>query len=47
LARARSIIESRRLDYNGKRPHKAVGNQTPEEFARGAQTLLPLDLSAA
>jgi putative transposase len=47
LAHARSIIESWRLDYNAHRPHKALGNRTPEEFARGLQIMLPLDLSAA
>ena len=47
LAHARSIIESWRLDYNVNRPHQALGNLAPEEFARGLQTLLPLRLSAA
>jgi len=47
LAHARSIIESWRLDYNANRPHKSLGNQTPEEFARGLQKLLPLCLSVA
>jgi putative transposase len=47
LAHARSIIESWRLDYNANRPHKALGKQTPEEFARGLENLLPLHLSAA
>jgi putative transposase len=47
LAHARSIIESWRLDYNANRPHKSLQNQTPEEFARGLQNLLPLHLSVA
>jgi putative transposase len=47
LAEARVIIESWRLDYNAFRPHKSLQNQTPEEFARGLQTTLPLNLSAA
>ena len=47
LAHARSIIETWRLDYNERRPHKSLGNLTPEEFARGLQIKLPLDLSAA
>ena len=47
LAQARTIIESWRLDYNGTRPHNALGNRTPEEFARGLQIALPLDLSVA
>jgi len=52
LAHARSIIESWRIDYNARRPHEALGNRTPEEFARGLQIgdgpiALPLELSAA
>jgi putative transposase len=47
LAHARSIIETWRLDYNANRPHKSLGNLTPEEFARGLQITLPLNLSAA
>ena len=47
LDHARQIIESWRIDYNARRPHKALGNRTPEEFARGLQITLPLDLSAA
>lgn len=47
LTYARSIIESWRLDYNANRPHKALGNRTPEEFARGLQITLPLQLTAA
>jgi putative transposase len=47
LSEARHIIEARRLDYNALRPHKALNNQTPEEFARELQITLPLNLSAA
>ena len=47
LAEARQIIEAWRLDYNALRPHKVLKNQTPEEFARGLQISLPLNLSAA
>jgi putative transposase len=47
LAHARSIIEAWRLDYNANRPHQALGTQTPEEFARGLQNLLPLRLYVA
>ena len=47
LAHARSIIETWRWDYNANRPHKPFGNLTPEEFARGLQITLPLNLSAA
>ena len=47
LVEARNIIESWRLDYNAFRPHKSLNDQTPEEFARGLQITLPLNLSAA
>jgi putative transposase len=30
---AREKVESWRRDYNGERPHSALGNATPEEFA--------------
>lgn len=47
LAEARTIIESWRLDYNTTRPHRALKDLAPEEFARGLQIRLPLNLSAA
>ena len=47
LGQARLIIEAWRIDYNTKRPHQALENRTPEEFARGLQIRLPLQLSAA
>jgi putative transposase len=47
LAQARRIIEAWRIDYNTNRPHQALGNRAPEEFARGLQIRLPLQLSAA
>ena len=31
---ARAIVEAWRQDYNRVRPHSALGNLTPEEFAR-------------
>jgi len=33
LAEARAAIRSWKEDYNQKRPHSALGNQTPAEFA--------------
>jgi putative transposase len=33
LEEARQIIEAWRVDYNGQRPHSALGQQTPTEFA--------------
>lgn len=47
LTQARLIIEEWRVDYNCGRPHQSLGNQAPEEFARGLQIRLPLQLSAA
>jgi putative transposase len=47
LGKARLIIEAWRIDYNTQRPHQALGNLAPEEFARGLQIRLPLQLSAA
>jgi putative transposase len=36
LAEARTLIEQWRQDYNEQRPHSALGNRTPLEFARAA-----------
>ena len=36
LADARKIIGAWRRDYNTNRPHSALGNQTPGEFARAS-----------
>jgi transposase InsO family protein len=47
LSHARLIIEDWRRDYNEFRPHKSLGNRTPEEFVRGLQTTPTLHLSAA
>jgi putative transposase len=35
LAHARDIIEAWRIEYNMERPHSALGNRTPHEFATG------------
>jgi len=34
LAEARQRIESWRIEYNASRPHRALGERTPNEFAR-------------
>ena len=39
LARARSVIEAWRIEYNTERPHSSLGNRTPEEFAIGVRDL--------
>ncbi len=36
LSAARNIVEAWRDDYNAVRPHSALGNQTPQEFAQQA-----------
>lgn len=36
LGDARRIVEAWRQDYNGERPHSALGYRTPVELARGA-----------
>jgi len=46
LADAQSKIEKWRRDYNQQRPHSALADQTPQEFAR-AVTQLSFGLSAA
>ncbi|MBZ5672122.1 MAG: integrase core domain-containing protein, partial [Acidobacteriia bacterium] len=34
LSEAKEIIEARRREYNESRPHRALGERTPNEFAR-------------
>ncbi|MEX2430967.1 MAG: IS3 family transposase, partial [Dehalococcoidia bacterium] len=46
LHQARSIIEAWREDYNGVRPHSALGNRTPQEFAAGMAVKIPAGLSS-
>ena len=46
LADAQSKIEKWRCDYNHQRPHSALADRTPQEFARAAMQL-SFGLSAA
>jgi len=46
LADAQSKIEKWRRDYNQQRPHSALADRTPQEFARAAMQL-SFGLSAA
>ena len=48
LAEAVVVIEDWRQDYNAHRPHSALGNQTPNEFASTwrLRTTRPDDQSA-
>jgi putative transposase len=39
LGEARRIIEAWRLDYNQARPHSALGNLTPDQFAQDARAV--------
>jgi putative transposase len=43
LVRAKEIIEEWRIDYNEERPHSALGQLTPAEFARQAGDELSLN----
>ena len=42
LPAARSIVEAWRGDYNAARPHSALGNRTPEEFAERVARKTPV-----
>ena len=44
LPAARNIVERWRDDYNAVRPHSALGNRTPEEFAQQAARNTPVGL---
>ena len=44
LPMARTIVESWRDDYNAVRPHSALGNRTPEEFAHQVARNTPVGL---
>lgn len=47
LARARAELELWRVDYNTRRPHSAVGYETPAAFAAAAPRCLPPPAGAA
>ena len=42
LPAARHIVETWRDDYNAVRPHSALGNRTPREFARHGGRTTPV-----
>jgi putative transposase len=44
LPAARVIVEAWRDDYNAVRPHSALGNLTPEEFAEQMAKRTPVGL---
>ena len=45
IAHARTTVEAWRDDYNGVRPHSALGNLTPDQFVRQMQGPIPAGLS--
>ena len=45
LADARFVVETWRREYNEVRPHSALGDQTPREFAASAALLTPAGVS--
>lgn len=45
LPAARAIIEAWRLDYNGVRPHSALGYLTPQQYAQQTHRRIPVRLS--
>lgn len=45
LQHARAIVEEWRQDYNGVRPHSALGNLTPDQFAQQTNGNIPVELS--
>ena len=45
LTHARTTVEAWRDDYNGVRPHSALGNLTPDQFVRQIQGPIPAGLS--
>ena len=44
LPAARNIVEAWRDDYNAVRPHSALGNRTPQEFAQQSVMKTPVGL---
>jgi len=41
ITEARHLIEAWRVDYNVSRPHMALGNLSPAEYAAGTTTSMP------
>jgi putative transposase len=47
IEEARRLVEAWRIDYNESRPHMALGNQTPQEYALRASILNRMEASTA
>ena len=45
VSHARITVEAGREDYNGVRPHSALGNLTPDQFVRQINGQSPAGLS--
>ena len=45
LPQARATVEAWRDDYNGVRPHSALGNLTPDQFVQQIRQQIPAGLS--
>lgn len=43
IIEAQAIIDTWRVDYNQRRPHRSLGHLTPNEFVTQRQAIQPLE----